>query len=559
MQSQQHEYKINLKAFLSNRFHPLHTNIQKPIQMNNPFHYHPHPLCLLAMKQVQYFIQVWQAWQHEVEQGKMFGVLVVEHAQLGLGYLCAYSGQIEGRNDWEGFVPTIFDYLQPNGYFKQHEAIITQLNKDIDNLQNNTNYCLLKQQLQEKVLAGEKALNAYKNEIKVAKKKRNELRQTQILTPKQLAQLTNESQFMKAELHRLKKRINKNIESISTQLKNYEQTITDYKIRRKQLSDQLQRWLFSHFIILNAKGEQRNLLEIFEPTPQVIPPAGAGECCAPKLLQYAFLHHLQPICMAEFWWGASPATTIRHHGNYYPACRGKCLPILSFMLQGLTVDKEIKQTNYSLKPTILYEDNNLIAVNKPSGLLSVPGKNNQPSVYSIIQSWLPKNTQLYAVHRLDMATSGILLLAKNKETYHHLQQQFAKHTIQKQYVAVLQGEVTQREGMIDLPLCPDLLDRPRQIVDKLNGKRTITFYHVQQVKHGKTYISLFPKTGRTHQLRIHCAHVDGLNSPIIGDELYGSPAQRLYLHAASITFIHPISGKSITIQNYPNIFENIIK
>ena len=135
---------------------------------------------------------------------------------------------------------------------------------------------------------------------------------------------------MKAELHRLKKRINKNIESISTQLKNYEQTITDYKIRRKQLSDQLQRWLFSHFIILNAKGEQRNLLEIFEPTPQVIPPAGAGECCAPKLLQYAFLHHLQPICMAEFWWGASPATTIRHHGNYYPACRGKCLPCLLY-------------------------------------------------------------------------------------------------------------------------------------------------------------------------------------------------------------------------------------
>lgn len=537
------------KLFLTTVFHPLKTTMPLPQSFNNPFHYKPHPLSLMAIREVQTYIKQQKRWCEEIEKGKMFGVLIVEDKQHRVGYLAAYSGQIVGQSNWGGFVPAVFDYLQPNGYFKQHEKIITKINKSIAELECNSEYIGLKEQLKKQEILTTNQLNNFQSKIKIAKQKRDDRRRTERLNEDEKAELIKESQFMKAEFRRLKQRSTKQLNLIKQQLQPHQQQIQVYKEKRKQLSDELQCWLFSHFVMRNAKGEEKNLLDIFAPTSQQIPPAGAGECCAPKLLQYAYVHQLRPICMAEFWWGASPKTSIRHHGCCYPACRGKCLPILSFMLQGIQVDKEWLSETDTYQLDIVFEDEALIVVNKPAGLLSVPGASSIPSVYSILRKKYPQNIDLYPVHRLDMATSGLLIIAKSKTVYQHLQKQFALRTVQKEYMAVLDGELKTKEGKIVLPLRPDFLDRPRQVVDFINGKKAVTLYRILAVKDGKTHIALYPKTGRTHQLRIHCAHVEGLNCAIIGDELYGHSAHRLLLHACAISFIHPISGKLLTLRS----------
>lgn len=528
------------------------------MRLNNPFRYQPHPLALLAIKCVQEYIPSMRTWQGEVEKGKMFGVLVVEDQHQQLGFLAAYSGQIEGKSNWAGFVPAVFDYLQPQGYFKKHEEQITHINAQVEQQERDAGYLTLKQELKCLENEAQQAFAAFQNRLKEAKRKRDLLRKTSPLSAEEKAELIRESQFMKAELHRIKHRWATVLTDKRAELAQHDDRIRRLKEERRQRSDTLQWWLFTHFVMLNARGEQRTLLDIFAETPQRVPPAGAGECCAPKLLQYAYQHHYKPIAMAEFWWGASPKTTIRHHGECYPACRGKCLPILRFMLQGLEVDDEYPKDAEPMQLKAVYEDDDLVVVNKPAGLLSVPGRSSRPSVLSILRETIPQDMPLHAVHRLDMATSGLLIVAKNMKVYHHLQAQFKAHTIQKEYIAVLDGEVTQKEGSINLPLRPDLLDRPRQTVDHVHGKSAITFYHVLSVYQGKTLLALSPMTGRTHQLRMHCAHQEGLNCPILGDELYGHLADRLYLHAASITFIHPTSGRRMTLSApTPDCFNNI--
>ena len=528
------------------------------MRLNNPFRYQPHPLALLAIKHVQAYISGMQTWQEEVAKGKMFGVLVVENQQQQLGFLAAYSGQIEGKSDWSGFVPAVFDYLQPQGYFKKHEEQITHINALVEQEETDAGYLTLKKELKCLEEEAQQALAAFQNRMKVAKRNRDHLRQISSLSAEKEGELIRESQFMKAELRRLKHRWATVLADKRAELARHDERMRRLKDQRKQQSDALQRWLFTHFVMLNARGEQRNLLDIFAETPQHVPPAGAGECCAPKLLQYAYQHHYMPITMAEFWWGASPKATIRHHGECYPACRGKCLPILRFMLQGLEVDDEYPDDAEPMQLQMVYEDDDLVVVNKPAGLLSVPGRSSRPSVLSILQEMMPQDMPLHAVHRLDMATSGLLIVAKNMKVYHHLQAQFKAHTIQKEYIAVLDGEVTQKNGSINLPLRPDFLDRPRQMVDRVHGKSAITFYRVLAVYQGKTLLALSPMTGRTHQLRMHCAHQEGLNCPILGDELYGHQGDRLYLHAASITFIHPTSGKHMTLKApIPDCFNNV--
>ena len=280
------------------------------------------------------------------------------------------------------------------------------------------------------------------------------------------------------------------------------------------------------------------------------PPAGAGECAAPKLLQQAYLHGWKPIAMAEFWWGNSPKAEIRHHGYYYPACKGKCEPILQHMLQGLEVEEnpmlQLPEQGYG-KLKIVYEDEWLLVVNKPSGMLSVPGKGEKESVYSLARQLYPEADGPMIVHRLDMATSGLLIVAKNKKVHQHLQAQFKNHSIRKKYIALLDGIIPQDEGTIELPICPDPLDRPRQVVDMEYGKPAITHYQVLERRDKCTRIAFHPHTGRTHQLRVHAAHPSGLHCPIIGDELYGRKDKRLYLHAESIEFTHPADGRIIRI------------
>ena len=412
----------------------------------------------------------------------MFGVLVVEERRREgvrregekesgvrrFGFLAAYSGLLEGRNDWAYFVPPVFDAQEPDGYFKQKEREISSLSK------------------------------------------------------------------------------NPSCSSFS-----------------REMSQALQLWLFHQYHLLNARGETKDLVEIWQDyhaSPRIrekypLPPSGTGDCCAPKLLQYAYQHGLKPLCMAEFWWGESPKNLIRHHGQFYPACSGKCKPVLAWMLQGLDVDPNPEaQGLRPLIPGIVWEDEVMAVVDKPSGMLSMPGKIGDYSVATWAQERWP---DAMLVHRLDMQTSGILLVAKTVDAYHLLQKQFEERTIKKKYLAIVEGVPQNNHGIIDLPLNSDPLNRPRQMVDYEQGKRAITEYRVvsqgdgsfdtsqisQKNRPPETLLALWPHTGRTHQLRMHCAHPDGLGCPIKGDELYGHKADRLYLQAQAISFVHPTTGK----------------
>ena len=254
--------------------------------------------------------------------------------------------------------------------------------------------------------------------------------------------------------------------------------------------------------------------------------------------------------MAEFWWGDSPKNEIRRHGCYYPACKGKCEPILKHMLQGLSVEENplLRELQQEKDLEIVYEDDALVVVNKPAGMLSVPGKLDVDSVYQRMKRRYPEATGPMIVHRLDMATSGLLLIAKTKEAHQNLQAQFKNRIVQKRYVALLSEVLAEEEGKILLPLRPDPEDRPRQVVDRIHGKTAITHYQVIGREKEGTRVFFYPQTGRTHQLRVHAAHPSGLNAPIIGDELYGKKAERLYLHAEYIAFHHPISGQWIEVE-----------
>lgn len=549
----------------------LLSGIDIPERMNNPLDYQPHPLCITVCKELQTYLSEREDWREEIDKGKMFGVLIVENAQPAsgaskIGYLAAYSGQIGGRSDWDDFVPAVFDYLQPDGYFKTHEAEISGINQSIRKLEANTHMKEAKGlilQLQEE---RKHTIAAYQEKIKEAKAKRDARREAGNLNPEEEAEMVKESQFMKAELRRLKKSLSEKT-SLETEYEAYQADILSLKQQRKTLSDTLQQWLFSQFHMQNHEGESKDLLEIFRDAalrdyPQatiatsriaalkMVPPAGSGECCEPKLLQYAYSLGYKPLQMAMFWWGESPKEEIRHHLHFYPACNGKCKPILQWMLPTSTFEPAAVDLSIYNKVETLYEDREITVIHKPEGLLSVPGKDAaQPSVYALMRSKYPEATGPLIVHRLDMSTSGVMMIAKTEFAYHRLQKAFLNHQIQKKYVAIISGKGIPEKGIISLPLMPDYLDRPRQIVDHEQGKEAITEYEVlEPVDDSHLRIALYPKTGRTHQLRVHCAHQEGLNAPILGDPLYGNEkAARLHLHAEEITFEHPLTGKKMTI------------
>ena len=519
-------------------FHPLHTILPRPEKMNNPFFYEPDALCLMAAEQVKGLVAQHETWREEVAQGKMFGVLVVERpAPHGteLGYLAAFSGQLGGKATWEGFVPPVFDYLQPDGYFKIHEREISEINARLSEMERNPLLNELKTRIANEQETAETELNAYRTMMAEAKKERENKRRRGATAEEQAAMVT-ESQFQKAELRRLKQRIKAQIECLQAELNVQEKAMTDLKNKRKRLSDALQRWLFQQFEMLNARGERRNLLDIFAPTPQRTPPAGTGECCAPKLLQHAFVMGYRPLSMAEFWLGRSPKTEIRREGAFYPACPGKCGPTLGFMLQGLAVQSVPQKPVDRDALRVVYEDDGLVVVSKPHGMLSVPGRDGGTSVAQLMRQRYPDADSPLVVHRLDQDTSGLMLIAKTKEMHRTLQLAFENHEVKKRYVAVLDGLLPpeKQRGEISLPLNSNYLDRPRQMVDWLNGKPAVTRYEVIGHEEGRTIVALYPLTGRTHQLRVHCAHPDGLNLPILGDPLYGRKADRMYLHAEVI-------------------------
>lgn len=539
--------------------------------------YEPHPLCIQACREVQEMLARREDWQEEIARGKMFGVLIVENVKTDTdvpkwGYLAAYSGQIGGRSDWEDFVPAVFDYLQPDGYFKTHEAEISRINQSISHLEKDERMKEAKTLIRQLQEERKRTIAAYQEKMKEAKAKRDSRREAGNLSEAEEAEMIRESQFMKAELRRLKKSLSEKT-ALETEFEDYQENILRLKQLRKQLSDALQQWLFSQFRMMNQEGESKDLLEIFRDEalkeyPQaaiatsriaalkMVPPAGSGECCEPKLLQYAYQHGYKPLQMAMFWWGESPKEEIRHHLQFYPACNGKCKPILHWMLPASTFEPEAINLSIYDKVETLYEDREIAVIHKPEGLLSVPGKDAaQPSVYALMRRKYPEATGPLIVHRLDMATSGVLLIAKTEFAYHRLQQAFLNHQIQKKYVAIISGkDIPGRDipekGIISLPLLPDYLNRPRQIVNHEQGKEAITEYEIlERIDGSHLRIALYPKTGRTHQLRVHCAHQEGLNAPILGDPLYGNEkAARLHLHAEEITFEHPLTGKKMTIK-----------
>ena len=436
--------------------HPLHnTTVERPQRFTYPFCYEPHPLCREAAAEVQQHIAAHEEIRSDADRGKMFGVLVVESSD-GLAFLAAYSGLLAGRNDWDYFVPPVYDAQQPDGHFKTTEREI----------------------------------------------------------------------------------------SLATHLS---------PLTSKQMSQELQLWLFHQYQLLNAHGETKDLVDIWQSyysRPKLLqkfplPPGGTGDCCAPKLLQYAYQHGLKPVCIAEFWWGAPTKEELRQHLNYYPACRGKCKPILTWMLQGLDVDPDPETLGLQhLEIPTVYEDNDLLVIDKPSGILSVPGRIEDYSVETVMRERYPDSI---VAHRLDMGTSGLLIVAKNGEAYRILQQQFIHHEVRKKYLALLE-QPGQGTGVISLPLRPDPMNRPRQVVDMAHGKRAVTRYEYISDR----LVALWPETGRTHQLRIHCAHPDGLANPIVGDELYGTRDKRLCLHAAEIWFRHPVTGSEMHFETTPN-------
>ena len=532
------------------RFTTSISDIPLPERFTYPFCYTPHPLCVMAAEEVQNHLSKQSDWQEELSQGKMFGVLIVQTEDGSIGYLTAFSGILAGKNIHPYFVPPVYDLLQPQGFFKIEEENISAINRRIRRLEEDKKYIDLRSNLTQTTQSAQDALSIAKIQLKEAKEKRELLRKTGQLDAKEEADLIRESQFQKAEYKRLERSWKDKIASLQVEAGNWEKQIQELKAERKVRSAALQQQLFEQFRMLNYRGEVKTLCDIFEQTVHKTPPAGAGECAAPKLLQQAYLHHWKPIAMAEFWWGNSPKNEVRHHGYYYPACKGKCEPILRHMLLGLEVEanpmqQEAERGNEKLN--IVYEDQWLLIINKPAGMLSVPGKERQTSIYDLAREAYPEAEGPMIVHRLDMATSGLLIIAKDKKTHQHLQAQFKNRSIRKKYIALLNGVVPEDEGTIELPLCPNPLDRPRQMVDTQYGKPAITYYQVLERTDKYTRIAFYPHTGRTHQLRVHAAHPSGLHCPIIGDELYGKKDKRLYLHAESIEFTHPVNGQSMCV------------
>lgn len=523
-------------------------SIALPAQFTYPFHYTPHTLTELAAKEVQIYLQSRKDWTEELQEGKMFGVLIVRTPEKRIGYLAAFSGNLAGSNHHSFFVPPVYDMLQPDGFFRQEEKNISAINLQIKKTENSSLYLDMKNELNAAKQYAAAAIAQYKEALKKAKSERDERRKSGI-SPEEETLLIRESQHQKASFKRKEKELQNFIKEKQDKVRQIEETICLLKQERKKRSAALQEKLFGQFRMLNAKGERKDLCELFKSTPQGFPPSGAGECALPKLLQYAYSSDLTPLAMGEFWWGMSPKDEIRHHGHFYPSCKGKCEPILRHMLIGLDIENNPLEDNiHQHTPLdILYEDDSLLVVNKPAGMLSVPGKNDLDSIFQRLRILYPHATGPIIVHRLDMATSGLLLAAKTKEVHQKLQALFEERKIKKRYTALLEGELSFAHGTISLPLCLNPLDRPRQMVDFTHGKEAVTYYETMGYENGKTRVYFYPLTGRTHQLRVHAAHSQGLNHPIVGDELYGWKSDRLYLHAAELEFLHPVTQKIIHI------------
>ena len=545
-------------------FQPFSTDISGislPEKFTFPFYYQPHPLSEIAATALQNYLELQTNFDHNfgldatqngLVIGKMFGVLVCQNEKGELGYLWAFSGKLANENHHDYFVPTVFDMLVDNSFFRKEEALLNAYNRKIENLENSEDYLNELENFKKTKIQAETELQNQKIRIKEQKILRDE-RRIQIeatLNEEELLefniQLAEESKKESILLKKMTKYWKLTLQTLEEKGLVFSNELTQLKEERKAKSAALQQKLFAEYSFFNQYKEKKSLGKIFDNNP----PAGAGECAAPKLLHYAFQHNLKPICMAEFWWGQSPNSEVRQHKQFYPSCKSKCEPILmGHMLQDLEMEENPFIMNHAEGKDIeiVYEDEVMLAINKPTEFLSVPGKTISDSVYARIAAKYPDATGPLIVHRLDMSTSGIMLIAKNEATAVQLQSQFINRTIKKRYVALLDGLLEKSHGYIDLPLRVDLDDRPRQLVCYEHGKPAQTKWKTIEVKNGKTKVHFYPITGRTHQLRVHASHSLGLYTPIVGDDLYGTKADRLHLHAEYIQFEHPVTKEVMEI------------
>lgn len=538
--------------------------VELPAQFTFPFFYQPHPLALVAADHLKTYLQTQTDFEHnfglelgaDTEPiGKMFGVLVVRTAAGEIGYLCGVSGKLGGTNEHTRLVPPVFDMLQEQSFFLKGVEILNTINAQVEAIATNPDYLQLKSEFEQTQIAAQQAINEAKATVKQLKNERKALRAVQkpLLTAEAYAELeadlVKQSLRDKHEFNVLSHEWNQRLQTIQEQLAVYEQQLEHFKEERKTRSSALQEELFQQYSFLNQRKEYKSLHAIFKETVFGKPPAAAGECATPKLLHYAYQNDMYPLAMAEFWWGESPKSEVRRHGQFYPACTGKCEPILKHMLQGLDVAPNPFLTNWGAdkKLEIVYEDEQLVVVNKPHDLLSVPGINVQDSVYTRLKAQLSPIEPLI-IHRLDMPTSGLLVVAKTKMAHQHIQRQFLTKRVKKRYTALLSRPLATDEGEIDLPLALDIINRPMQKVCFETGKKAQTRYRVVERTPTQTRIHFWPLTGRTHQLRMHAAHQLGLHAPIVGDDLYGTPSDRLYLHAAYLEFQHPYTGETVIFE-----------
>ncbi|ENM5734766.1 RNA pseudouridine synthase [Vibrio mimicus] len=538
-------------------------DITLPKRFTYPFCYQPHPLCEIAASELQQHLLTQTHWHHPFgltdtdpqTHGKMFGVLVVQHASGELGYLSAFSGQLAEQNELPGFVPPVFDRFADKSFFRIDGDEIASINQQVREQEADPELVRLTATIAKYQSQAEQALEQQRVLMAEQRQNRKQQReQAELLSEQEravlFATLAEESVFQKRQLQFIKQEWEQRIATEENLLNAKLAIIEQLKQERKQRSAALQKKLFTGYRFANIAGVEKNLVELFSVTKNPLPPAGSGECAAPKLLHYAFQHQLKPIALAEFWWGRSPKSEIRQHKKFYPACQSKCQPILAHMLQGMELDDNPLLSNPAADKeiSIVYQDEAIVVVNKPAEFLSVPGVHVHDSVLTRLQAQFSAAEGVFALHRLDMSTSGLLVFALTRRANKHLQKQFITRAVEKRYVAMLDGTLADVQGEIELSLCGDLDDRPRQKVCWQQGKPALTHWETIAVEQGRTRVYLYPHTGRTHQLRVHCAHHLGLNCPIVGDDLYGTQDQRLHLHAEKLSFSHPYTKQPMTFE-----------
>lgn len=556
-----------------------------PSEIAYPHQYEPHAVAKLAAEDLQSHLK--KAGVSEgLRVGKMFGVLVVaaHHAASknknesssslpSLGYLKAYSGTLKPEEsrllgDAEEYCPPV--YNRSKGFYPQEEERLNEMTRQIERLLSDPGRQTELIRLHEHIDKAQEELRSAKQEQKEGKKERKIRRalwaeNAKSISAEELEVLEEQLQQESAAQQRRVKQCKENVLRLEHAKALMVAEVDDLKEQRSILSMEVTNRIFEEYRFQNFHGEEASLLDIFSQTPLQVPPGGAGECAAPKLFQAAFQRGDMPIALAEFWWGPSPESEVRKEGFYYPACRGKCEPILKHMLCGLPVqgnpleESACQDVGLLDELKIVYEDDYLVIVNKPAEVLSVPGRNVSYSVYTEMKRRYPDATGPLLCHRLDLSTSGILVVAKTKEAHKLVSDQFIQRTIKKRYECLLEGSCKQLEakGKIELPLSGDYIHRPMQKVDHQQGKPAVTYYEILGIEEYasasgevlcRTRAYLYPVTGRTHQLRVHAAHPKGLNSPLVGDDIYGQKDSRLCLHAGYLQLTHPVTGKEMKFQ-----------